>query len=131
MTVSAPRPSQTSGRVFAEQSHFSPPVDRVMVEERARSLASRSIKKSSKVAGLRLAIGLMDLTTLEGADSEGKIRALCQKARFPNGPEGAAPAVAAVCVYPALVATARRALEGSSVRVASVAAGFPLILSVY
>jgi deoxyribose-phosphate aldolase len=108
-----------------ERSWPSPPVDRVMVEERARALGSRSIKKSSKVAGLRLAIGLMDLTTLEGADSPGKVRALCQKARFPNGPEGSVPAVAAVCVYPAHVATARRALEGSSVRVASVAASFP------
>jgi deoxyribose-phosphate aldolase len=100
-----------------------------MVEERARALGSRSIKKSSKVAGLHLAIGLMDLTTLEGADSPGRVWALCHKARFPEGGRGSAPPVAAVCVYPALVAIARRALEGSSVRVASVAAAFPAGLS--
>jgi deoxyribose-phosphate aldolase len=106
-----------------------PPVDRVAVEEHAASLARRSIKKSAKLAGLRMVISMMDLTTLEGSDSPGKVIALCQKARWPEQSDPSIPSVAAVCVYPTLVSVAKGALEGSRVRVASVATAFPSGLS--
>jgi deoxyribose-phosphate aldolase len=102
----------------------SPTVDKVMVEERAAGLGKRSIKKSAKVAGLKLAISMMDLTTLEGKDSPGKVRQMCQKARWPHeSPD--IPSCAAVCVYPRLVTVAKKALEGSTVKIASVATAFP------
>src|SRR5215213_2838029 len=101
------------------------PVDQVGVEERADSLRKRSIKKASKLWALDLAIRMMDLTTLEGKDTPGKVRALCAKAMHPQPADPTIPAVAAVCVYPALVAEARHALAGSGVLVASVATGFP------
>ncbi|HVD15988.1 MAG TPA: deoxyribose-phosphate aldolase [Actinomycetota bacterium] len=100
-------------------------VDQVGVEERAASLAKRSIKKQSKVAALRLAVSMMDLTTLEGADTPGKVEALCSKARRPDPADPEVPPVAAVCVYPSLVAVAKHALAGSGVLVASVATAFP------
>ena len=100
-------------------------VDQVGAEERAASLSKRSIKQESKVAALRLAVAVMDLTTLEGADTVGKVEALCSKARRPDPSDPEVPAVAAACVYPSLVATAKRALAGSGVKVASVATAFP------
>jgi deoxyribose-phosphate aldolase len=100
-------------------------VDQVGVEERADSLKKRSIKKASKLWALDLAIRMMDLTTLEGKDTPGKVRALCAKAMHPQPGDPSIPAVAAICVYPALVADAREALKGSGVHVASVATGFP------
>jgi deoxyribose-phosphate aldolase len=100
-------------------------VDQVGVEERAASLAKRSIKKQSKVAALRMAVSMMDLTTLEGADTPGKVEALCSKARRPDPADPEVPPVAAVCVYPTLVAAAKHALAGSGVKVASVATAFP------
>ena len=100
-------------------------VDQVGVEERAASLAKRSIKKQSKVAALRLAVSMMDLTTLEGADTPGKVEALCSKARRPDPADPEVPPVAAVCVYPSLVAVAKHALAGCGVLVASVATAFP------
>ncbi|WP_394848882.1 deoxyribose-phosphate aldolase [Pendulispora brunnea] len=102
-----------------------PPVDQVAVEERASSLAKRSIKKGAKVAGLKLAIAMMDLTTLEGKDSAGKVRALCNKALRPLETDASVGPCAAICVYPNLVPVAKRALEGSTVKVASVATAFP------
>ena len=102
-----------------------PRVDAVGVEERAAALAKRSIKKSAKLAGIRLAISMIDLTTLEGKDSGGKVRQLCQKALHPLPGDPTVGPVAAVCVYPNLVATAARELAGTPVRVASVATGFP------
>jgi deoxyribose-phosphate aldolase len=99
-------------------------VDEVGAGERAAALAKRSIKKESKVAALRLAVAVMDLTTLEGADTVGKVQALCSKARRPDPSDPEVPPVAAICVYPALVATARQALAGSGVKVASVATAF-------
>src|SRR5499433_2509803 len=102
-----------------------PHVDQVGVEERAAALGKRSIKKSAKQRGIRLAISMLDLTTLEGKDSEGKVRQLCQKAMRPMPGDPSVPHVAAVCVYPNLVPTAKEALEGSNVKVASVATGFP------
>ncbi len=100
-------------------------VDKVALEERAAALAKRSIKKASKVAGIRLAISMCDLTTLEGKDSHGKVRQLCAKARRPDPSDPTVPAVAAVCVYPDLVGVAKAALVGSGVKVASVATAFP------
>jgi len=103
------------------------PVDTVMVEQRAASFASRSIKKDSKEQGLRLALSMIDLTTLEGKDSPEKVRSLCSKAVLPwEGKfDPPLPSVAAVCVYPSLVQVAKQALAGSGVAVASVATGFP------
>ncbi|MGH9456151.1 MAG: deoxyribose-phosphate aldolase [Thermoanaerobaculia bacterium] len=101
------------------------PVDQIAVEERAASLAKRSLKKASKVEGLRLAVSMIDLTTLEGKDTPGKVLALCQKAMRPDPADRSIPHVAAVCVYPNMVPTVRRALEGSGVKTAAVATGFP------
>lgn len=100
-------------------------VDAVAVEERANSLAKRSLKKDSKVQGLKLAISMMDLTTLEGKDTRGKVHALCQKAMRPDPTDPTIPHVGAVCVYPTMVPFVRQALKGSGVHIASVATGFP------
>src|SRR5258708_2440060 len=100
-------------------------VDQVGVEARVDSLKRRSIKKASKLWALDLAIRMMDLTTLEGRDTPGKIRALCAKAMHPMPGDPTIPSVAAICLYPALIAEAKDALRGSTVKVASVATGFP------
>lgn len=100
-------------------------VDQIGVEERVARLQKRSIKKAAKIEGIKLAIRMVDLTTLEGRDSPGKVQALCRKAIHPLPGDPDVPAVAAICVYPNMVATARGALKGSSVKVASVATGFP------
>lgn len=102
-----------------------PPVDQIMVEERAKSFTTRSIKNAAKVAGLKLAVAMMDLTTLEGQDTPGKVAHLCRKARQPMDPRFGCPPCAAVCVYPNLVREARRQLQGTAVHVASVATAFP------
>jgi deoxyribose-phosphate aldolase len=100
-------------------------VDAVGLEERAASLAKRSIKKDSKLWALDLAIRSMDLTTLEGSDTVGKIVAICAKAVRPDPLNDSIPSVAAVCLYPQLVSVALEQLEGTGVKVASVAGGFP------
>jgi deoxyribose-phosphate aldolase len=100
-------------------------VDEVGVEERAAALAKRSIKKDAKLFALDLAIRMMDLTTLEGADTPGKVSALCSKAVRPDPSDPAIPSVAAVCVYPNLVPIAVERLQGTGVKVASVATAFP------
>lgn len=100
-------------------------VDAVALEERAASLAKRSIKRDAKVFALELAIRTTDLTTLEGADTPGKVAALCSKAMRPDPSDPSIPSCAAICVYPNLVPTARERLEGSGVHVAAVATGFP------
>ena len=102
-----------------------PRVDAVGLEERSAALAKRSLKKSAKLQGIRLAISMIDLTTLEGKDSEGKVQQMCQKALHPLPGDASVGPVAAVCVYPNWVAVARRSLTGSPVHVASVATGFP------
>jgi len=101
------------------------PVDQVGVEERAASLAKRSIKREAKLWALDLAIRMVDLTTLEGKDTPGKIRALAGKARRPDPTDPSIPSVAALCVYPNMIATAKQALRGSGVKVAAVATYFP------
>ncbi|MGI8870471.1 MAG: deoxyribose-phosphate aldolase [Mycobacteriales bacterium] len=100
-------------------------VDQVGAHARAAALATRSIKKDAKVWALRRAVRMIDLTTLEGADTPGKVRALCAKAQRPDPADPTVPPVAAVCVYPDLVETAVTALRGSPVAVASVATAFP------
>ena len=100
-------------------------VDQVGVVERVDGLRKRSIKKTSKVWALEMAIRMMDLTTLEGKDTPGKVRGLCAKAVRPDPGDASVPSVAAVCVYPALVPVAKTALAGTGVHVASVSTGFP------
>ncbi|GAA1249494.1 deoxyribose-phosphate aldolase [Prauserella halophila] len=102
-----------------------PGVDQVGVEARAASLGTRSIKKAAKLWAIDTAISMVDLTTLEGADTRGKVRSLAAKARRPDPDRPDAPPVAAVCVYPDLAATAVEALDGTGVGVASVATAFP------
>src|SRR5256885_13104370 len=101
-------------------------VDAVMLEERAAAFTKRSIKTSAKLAGLKLAVSMCDLTTLEGKDTPGKVAYLCRKALQPAEAKYGVPSCAAVCVYPNMVRYARKFLgENSPVHVASVATGFP------
>ncbi|MEY2537561.1 MAG: deoxyribose-phosphate aldolase [Verrucomicrobiota bacterium] len=100
-------------------------VDQVMVEERAGAFAKRSIKTSAKLSGLKLAISMMDLTTLEGKDTPGKVAFLCRKAMQPLDARYQVPSCAAVCVYSNLVRVAKTFLGDSGVKVASVATAFP------
>src|SRR5215475_7168509 len=102
-----------------------PHVDHVGIEERAAWLGKRSIKTTAKAQGIRLAISMIDLTTLEGQDTPGKVRQLCAKAVCPSPSHPEVPSCAAICVYPNLIGEAREALAGSGVKVASVATGFP------
>src|SRR5688572_21037909 len=100
------------------------PVDQVGIEERAAKFTTRSIKKGSKLWGLRTAVSMVDLTTLEGKDTPGKVASLCQKARRPSS-DPDVPPVAAVCIYPFLVKHAARWLADTAIKVASVATSFP------
>jgi deoxyribose-phosphate aldolase len=100
-------------------------VDQVALEQRAAALAGRSIKREAKLWALDLSVRMMDLTTLEGADTPGKVAALCSKAARPDPVDRTVPPVAAVCVYPNLVPIAKERLGGTGVKVASVATGFP------
>jgi len=102
-----------------------PRIDQVATEERAASFTKRSLKGESKREALKLAVSMMDLTTLEGADTKGKVSQLCRKARQPMAARYGCPPCAAVCVYPNLVAHAVAELAGSGIAVASVATGFP------
>ncbi|MBV1888453.1 MAG: deoxyribose-phosphate aldolase [Urechidicola sp.] len=102
-----------------------PTYDTVGVNERIKRFQSRSIKKSSKVEGLKLALSMIDLTTLEGKDTKGKVQQLCYKAMHPHDILRDIPTVAAICVYPTYVAIAKEALKGSGIQVASVATAFP------
>jgi len=102
-----------------------PHVDRVGIEERAALLGKRSIKTTAKAQGIRLAVSMVDLTTLEGQDTPGKVRNLCAKGICPDPHAPEVPSVAAICVYPALVPTAVAALRGSGVKTAAVSTGFP------
>jgi deoxyribose-phosphate aldolase len=104
---------------------LSPRVDQVGVEERASRFTKRSIKNESKLNGLMLALNMIDLTTLEGKDTEGKVNQMCYKAKHLLDVYDGLPTVAAVCVYPSMVKTAKKALEGSGINVASVSTAFP------
>lgn len=103
----------------------SPPIDQVGVMERASRFQKRSIKKAAKVQALKLALNMVDLTTLEGADTPGKVEQLCQKALHPHIDYPDLPTTAAVCVYPTMVKVAKNYLKGSKVKVAAVATAFP------
>src|SRR5438105_3600132 len=105
-----------------------PTIDQVGIEERVDRLKKRSIKKESKVQALKLALSMIDLTTLEGADSPGKVRQMCYKAKHLHDPDKSGPDtphVAAVCVYPTMVKIAKESVNGSGIKVAAVATGFP------
>ncbi|MFC4336460.1 deoxyribose-phosphate aldolase [Salininema proteolyticum] len=114
--------SVTSGATAAALVRTLPRVDAQGLEARAADLSTRSVKKDSKARAIDLAIGMVDLTTLEGADTPGKVRSLCAKAANPGH---GAPRTAAVCVYPSMVAVAAEALSGTGVNIASVATAFP------
>ena len=103
----------------------SPAIDQVGVEERVARFTARSIKKASKVQGLKMALNMIDLTTLEGKDTEGKVKQMCYKAMHLHDVLPGLPNVAAVCVYPTMVSTAKQALKNSDVKVASVSTAFP------
>jgi deoxyribose-phosphate aldolase len=102
-----------------------PAVDQTGIEERVARIKARSIKKETKVEGLKLALSMIDLTTLEGADTPNKVRQLCYKAMHLHGQLPGLPTVAAVCLYPTLVKVAKKALGNSGVKVAAVATAFP------
>ena len=129
--TSAPvRPAELSDVTADESSirrflHGLPGVDPVGVESRAAALATRSIKAGAKRRAIDLAISMVDLTTLEGSDTPGKVRSLAAKARRPDPEFPEIPAVAAVCIYPDMVGVAAAELEGTGVGVASVATAFP------
>ncbi|MFP3914468.1 MAG: deoxyribose-phosphate aldolase [Actinomycetota bacterium] len=118
-------PDRVTNSTLASFLRSVPSVDEVGVAERVASLSTRSIKRDSKARALRLAIRMMDLTTLEGMDTPGKVAQMSAKAIHPDPGDPSIPSVAAVCVYPALVPYARQAVDGSSVKVASVATYFP------
>jgi deoxyribose-phosphate aldolase len=115
----------TSDAALRQVLHGLPPVDQVGSDARVAGLATRSIKRDAKMQALEMAIRMVDLTTLEGADTPGKARAMCAKALRPDPGDPAVPPVAAVCVYPDLVGVCRGELAGSGVAVASVATAFP------
>ncbi|MDL4772664.1 MULTISPECIES: deoxyribose-phosphate aldolase [Thermomonosporaceae] len=121
-TLTGARPSGAELRAFL---HGLPGVDQVGADERAARLATRSIKTSAKAQAIDMAISMVDLTTLEGADTPGKVRALCAKGARPDPSDPGVPRVAAICVYPDLVGVAVEALQGTGVGVASVATAFP------
>jgi deoxyribose-phosphate aldolase len=128
MTATASPPLAEVGRSAATLRaflHGLPGVDQVGAEQRAALLGTRSIKTTAKRWALDLAIGMVDLTTLEGSDTPGKVRALCAKARRPDPADPSCPPVAAVCLYPSMVAVAAEALAGSPIHLASVATAFP------
>src|SRR5438874_6160761 len=120
-------PTLTAGSPLATRyaSLTTSTIDQVMVEERASAFTKRSIKTSAKLAGLKMVVSMMDLTTLEGKDTPGKVAYLCRKAIQPIDPEYGVPSCAAVCVYPNLVRAAKMFVGNSGVRVAAVATAFP------
>ena len=128
--ATATLPAELADAIRDERSlrrflHGLPGVDQVGVEQRAGNLATRSIKKDSKLWAIDTAISMVDLTTLEGADTPGKVRSLAVKARRPDPDHPDTPHVAAVCVYPDLAATAVEALGTTDIAIASVATAFP------
>src|SRR5256885_3163899 len=103
----------------------SPAIDQVMIEERAAAFTKRSVKAGAKLAGLKMVVSMMDLTTLEGKDTPGKIAFLCRKAIQPIDARYGVPSCAAVCVYPNFVRAAKMFLGGSGVKIAAVSTAFP------
>ncbi|MFM2339092.1 MAG: deoxyribose-phosphate aldolase [Bacteroidota bacterium] len=105
--------------------NLSPRIDQVGVEERASRFTKRSIKNEAKENGLKLVLNMIDLTTLEGKDTDGKVKQLCYKAMHPHNALTDIPTVAAICVYPSMVKVAKKALGDSGIKVASVSTAFP------
>ncbi|MFY9308930.1 MAG: deoxyribose-phosphate aldolase [Bacteroidia bacterium] len=114
-----------STRIILPDFRNTPAVDQVGIEERVARFTTRSIKKASKMQGLKLTLSMIDLTTLEGKDTEGKVKQMCYKAAHLHDVIPGIPTVAAVCVYPTMVKTAKDALKGTSIKVASVSTAFP------
>ena len=112
-------------KIMVPDFNHSVRIDKVGIEERADRFTKRSIKKETKVNGLKLALNMIDLTTLEGKDTDGKVKQMCYKAVHMLDSYPDLPTVAAVCVYPSMVKTAKQALGNSGVNVASVATAFP------
>jgi len=112
-------------KFYMPDFRLSPHIDQVGIEERASRFTKRSIKNEAKLNGLKLVLNMIDLTTLEGKDTEGKVKQMCYKAMHLHDAYAGLPAVAAVCVYPSMVKTAKKAVEGSGIKVASVATAFP------
>jgi len=104
---------------------ITPTIDQVGIEERVARFTTRSIKKESKMQGMKMILSMIDLTTLEGKDTEGKVKQMCYKAAHLHDVIPGLPTVAAVCVYPSMVKTAKDALKGTGVKVASVSTAFP------
>lgn len=104
---------------------LSPRVDQVGIEERATRITTRSIKNETKMQGLKMVLNMIDLTTLEGVDTPGKVKQLCYKAQHLHDAVEGLPAVAAICIYPTMVAVAKKELGNSGIKVASVATAFP------
>ncbi|RZM13062.1 MAG: deoxyribose-phosphate aldolase, partial [Pedobacter sp.] len=119
--------SKTSSRISSRPQQFigTACVDQVGIEERAARFTTRSIKNEAKMMGLKLVLNMIDLTTLEGKDTEGKVKQLCYKAMHPHDAIPGLPMVAAICVYPSMVKIAKKALLNSGINVASVATAFP------
>ena len=127
MSVShtASAPEAVTDRALRAFLHGLPGVDEVGARARAHDLSTRSIKTTAKAQAIDLAISMVDLTTLEGADTPGRVRALCAKAALPDPADRTVPRVGAVCVYPDMVSVAVEALHGTGIGVASVATAFP------
>ena len=123
--VKIPHMQAVKEKIIIPDFRFTPAIDQVGQEERVSRFTKRSIKKSSKVQGLKLVLNMIDLTTLEGKDTPGKVRQLCYKARHLHDAYEGLPTVAAVCVYPSMVKVAKKAVEGSGIKIASVATAFP------
>jgi deoxyribose-phosphate aldolase len=114
-----------STKIIIPDFRSTPTIDQVGIEERVARFTTRSIKKATKMQGLKMTLSMIDLTTLEGKDTEGKVKQMCYKAAHLHDVIPGLPTVAAVCVYPTMVKTAKDALKGTSVKVASVSTAFP------
>jgi deoxyribose-phosphate aldolase len=119
--------NKTNGTVTTVPYDFtqSPRIDKVGVEERVSRFQKRSVKNEMKLQGLKMALNMIDLTTLEGKDTPGKVKQMCFKAAHLHDVHLGLPSVAAVCVYPSMVETAKKAVEGTGIKVASVSTAFP------
>lgn len=117
--------SKSKSEIIIPDFSISPKVDKVGVEERVARFQSRSIKSEAKMQGLKMALNMIDLTTLEGKDTPSKVKQMCFKAKHLHDVHPGLPSVAAVCVYPSMVKVAKKEVEGSSVKVASVSTAFP------
>lgn len=112
-------------KLYTPDFRFTPTIDKVGVEERIARIQTRSIKDESKLQGMKMVLNMIDLTTLEGKDTPGKVKQMCYKAQHLHDAYPDCPTVAAVCVYPSMVKIAKTALKGSDVKVASVSTAFP------